>query len=282
MADYFEPTVVQQTILDADMTPLERLLLSHIFACEPDGDGWRFFAEPSPSTMILVTRAELEAALASSPDVESAAHLHVSEQFAAADADAADIDLDLSGTSWEIFFQDIVKRSRTLAYVTVVAALTCSKMRPDGFGGMAVLITRDAIMGKSTNDLLEDFLAEAGLDGGEAPGAEASDVATVPPASRREAVRASAPEPAEPPSLGDGSAAPKCFLVARLLNCSGDMDYLCAWDRDYGTATSLSPARALRFSTEAEANDARDRARKLVPTFVDGRPIEYRVIPMTL
>ena len=27
MADYFEQTVVQQTIPDADMTPLERLLL---------------------------------------------------------------------------------------------------------------------------------------------------------------------------------------------------------------------------------------------------------------
>ena len=33
-------------------------------------------------------------------------------------------------------------------------------MRPDGFGGMAVLITADAIVGKSTNDILEDFLAE--------------------------------------------------------------------------------------------------------------------------
>jgi hypothetical protein len=36
-------------------------------------------------------------------------------------------------------------------------------MRPDGFGGMAVLITADAIVGKSTSDLLEDFLVEAGL-----------------------------------------------------------------------------------------------------------------------
>ena len=113
--------------------------------------------------MIFVTRAELEAALASSPDVESAAHLYVTEQLAAANADASEIDLDLSGTSWEFFFQDIVKRSKTLTYVSVVAAFTCSKMRPDGFGGMAVLITRDAIVGKSTNDLLEDFLAEAGL-----------------------------------------------------------------------------------------------------------------------
>jgi hypothetical protein len=183
MADYFEQTVVQQTIPTADMTPLERLLLSHIFECEPDGDGLYFFAEQSPSTTISVTRAELQAALASSPDVESAAHPYVTVQLATANADATEIDLDLSGTSWEFFLQDIVKRSKTLAYVSVVAAFTCSKMRPDGFGGMAVLITRDAIVGKSTNDLIEDFLAEAGLDGGETPGAEVSDTATVPPAS---------------------------------------------------------------------------------------------------
>jgi hypothetical protein len=164
MADYFEQTVVKQTIPDADMTPLERLLLSRIFEKEPDGDGWYFFAEQSPSTMIFVMRAELEAALGSSPDIESAAHLYVTEQLATADASAAEIDLDLSGTSWEFFFQDIVKRSTTLTFVSIVAAFTCSKMRPDGFGGMAVLITRDAIVGKSTNELIEDFLTEAGLD----------------------------------------------------------------------------------------------------------------------
>jgi hypothetical protein len=33
-------------------------------------------------------------------------------------------------------------------------------MRPDGFGGMAVLITADTIKGKSTNDILEELLAE--------------------------------------------------------------------------------------------------------------------------
>lgn len=175
MADYFEQTVVQQTIPDIDMTPLERLLLSRIFDCEPDGDGCYYFAEQGPSTMICASREEIEHALAASPDTESAAHVYVTEQFAIAEADANEIDLDLSGTSWEFFFQDIVKRSKTLAYISVVAAFTCSKMRPDGFGGMAVLITPDAIMGKSTNDLLEDFLAETGLDDSAAAGTEPSD-----------------------------------------------------------------------------------------------------------
>jgi len=51
-----------------------------------------------------------------------------------------------------------------LKYVTIVAAFTCSKMRSDGFGGAATLITADAILGKSTTDILEDFLTETGLD----------------------------------------------------------------------------------------------------------------------
>jgi hypothetical protein len=34
-------------------------------------------------------------------------------------------------------------------------------MLPDGFGGMAVLITASDVMGKSTNDIVEDFLNEA-------------------------------------------------------------------------------------------------------------------------
>jgi hypothetical protein len=163
MADYFEHTVIQQIIPDRDMTRLERLLLSRIFDGERDGEGWFFHTGEGPVMMISATRAELDQALAASTEIESTAHAYIAERLAAADADAAKIDLDLSGTSWEFFIQDIVKRSGTLRYVSIVTAFTCSRMRPGGFGGMAVLITPEAIVGKSTSDLIEDFLAEAGL-----------------------------------------------------------------------------------------------------------------------
>jgi hypothetical protein len=42
MADYYEQTIVQQIIPDADMTPLERLLLSRVFESERINDGWYF------------------------------------------------------------------------------------------------------------------------------------------------------------------------------------------------------------------------------------------------
>jgi hypothetical protein len=165
MPDYFTPTVIQPAIPVADITPLERLLLSHIFNAEADGEGLYFYADERPADMIWLDRAPIETALAQSKNtVDSTAVSVVTEQLARMPADNVEIELDFSDMSWESIFQDIVRRSATLRYVTAVSAFTCSRMRPDGFGGMAVLITPSAVIGKSTNDVIEDFLAEAHLD----------------------------------------------------------------------------------------------------------------------
>ncbi len=159
MADYFTPTVIQPAIPVADITPLERLLLSHIFNAEPDGEGLYFYADEGPADMIWLDRAPIEAALAQSPAADdSTATSLVTEQLARVPADNVEIELDFSDMSWESIFQDIVRRSPSLRYVTAVSAFTCSRMRPDGFGGMAVLITANAVVGKSTSDIIEDFL----------------------------------------------------------------------------------------------------------------------------
>jgi len=139
MADYFTPTVIQPMIPVADIAPLERLLLSHIFNAEPDGDSLYFYADERPSDMIWLDRAPLEAALAHSPsNTDSAAATFVTEQLARVPRDNVEIELDVSTLSWEGIFQDIVRRSRTLRYVTAVSAFTCSKMRPDGFGRIGI------------------------------------------------------------------------------------------------------------------------------------------------
>ena len=164
MADYFTPTVIQQTLPEADMTPLERLLLSHVFEAERDGDGWYFFAESQPADMIIVERAALEAALAASQlDVDNTANSFVTKLLASLkdeELQEAHLDLDLSETSWEFIVQDIVRRSTTLRYVSAVSSFTCSRMRVDGFGGAVVVISADAILGKSTDDLLEEFIEQ--------------------------------------------------------------------------------------------------------------------------
>jgi hypothetical protein len=160
MANYLSPTVIQQPIPVADMTPLERLVLSLIFDAEPDGEALYFHASLGPSDAIGLSIDDLRTAFEASAGTESTATTYVAERLAATPAGDTEIEIDFSGTSWEFIFQDIVRRSATLRYVTAVTSFTCSKMRPDGFGGMAVLITADAILGKSTNDILEDFLAE--------------------------------------------------------------------------------------------------------------------------
>jgi hypothetical protein len=158
MADYFSPTVVQPTIPIADMTPLERLLLMQIFESELDGDGLYFFAEIMPAEQIELPIESLRTALAASDGVASETATFVLDHIKNIGEDDSDVEFDLSVTSWEFIFQDIVKRSATLDYVTVVSAFTCSKMRPGAFGGMAILITADVITGKSTADILTDFL----------------------------------------------------------------------------------------------------------------------------
>jgi len=160
MADYFSPTVIHPPIPVADMTPLERLVLSHIFDVEQDGETLYFHAALSPTDTVQLSVDDLQAALEASAGIVSTAASYVAERLAAAPADGSEIEIDFSGTSWEFIFQDIVRRSSSLRYVTAVTSFTCSKMRADGFGGMAVLITADAIKGKSTHDILEDFLSE--------------------------------------------------------------------------------------------------------------------------
>jgi hypothetical protein len=161
MADYFTHTVIQPTIPNADMTPLERLLLTEILTAEPDGDGLYFFSKTGPANFVVLPTADLKAAFTASAESNSTLRAHIAEAVASlARGSAVDVELDLSRFPWEFIFQDIVRRSATLNYVTAVSSFTCSKMRPDGFGGMAVLITAGAIKGKSTEDIIEDFIAE--------------------------------------------------------------------------------------------------------------------------
>ncbi|EKS26808.1 MULTISPECIES: hypothetical protein [Nitrobacteraceae] len=157
MASYYVPTVVQTTIPDSDMTQLERLVLSHIFSAEPDSDGLYFFAEESPAECLELDVAELRDAYRASADVDSVLIAIVADRLAEVEAGETHVELDLTVISWATIFQDIVRRSPTLDEVAVSSAFTCSKMRPDGFGGMAVLITADAIRSGATDEMLAGF-----------------------------------------------------------------------------------------------------------------------------
>lgn len=163
MADYYSQTVVQPDIPHDAMTPLERLILDQVFESEAYDGGVYFFSSDGPNTCPSFTRAALAHALAQSRDRESVLTNVTDDALKAAVPDQDDITLEVKAETWESMLQDIVRRAPELDYIIVQTAWTCSKMRPDGFGGAAVLITADAIKGKSTHDIIEDFMAEAKL-----------------------------------------------------------------------------------------------------------------------
>jgi hypothetical protein len=77
---------------------------------------------------------------------------------------AGELTLDLSVTSHEGVLQDIVRRAPHLNGIAVITSFMCSKMLPDGFGGMAVLVTADAIQFRTTDEILQEFRIAAGLE----------------------------------------------------------------------------------------------------------------------
>lgn len=167
MADYYSQAVIQQPIPISDMTPLERLVLQEMLQSDVIDDALYFYHEDGPRDLIWLARADLEAALRAAPQTRSAKTDILVDLIAdtllkaspdMADIEMADIEIDLSAISWERILQPIIKRSATLSYLTIVTSWTCSKMRADGFGGMAVMVTANSIKFMSTAQILEKWI----------------------------------------------------------------------------------------------------------------------------
>jgi hypothetical protein len=161
MANYHTLTVVQQTIPTGDMTTLERLLLSEIFHAQLDDDGHYFSSDEGASSIIFLEAAELRAAVDDPAAKGTSALSRILDHYGDAILGEGDVEIDTSEGWWEAIFQDILKRSATLTHVSVVSSFTCDKMRPDGFGGMALSITATNIRYDCTTDMLKRFYEEA-------------------------------------------------------------------------------------------------------------------------
>lgn len=165
MADYHSPTVVTPPLPEADISSLERLILSLAFDEDGGGDGLIYFHSwCGPSSIVSIEAQDLQAALEASTTVDGSANRYAAallEQHGrAVDAsphDYLDVDLTVADGGWDRMFQDIVRRSSTIEEIVVTQAFTCTKMRPDGFGGSVIRITTDAIQYCSTTDMLEEM-----------------------------------------------------------------------------------------------------------------------------
>lgn len=161
MASYFMPTVVNPLVPIVDLPPLEALVLGQMFACERNGDAHYYFAEESVDEMPILDVAEVRAALEASGSVSSELSALVEEELGGLDPSDRYLELDLTMMSWPTIFQDIVKRSPGLTDIVITSSFTCSKMQPDGFGGIVTVITADTILSASTDEMAAKLLDQA-------------------------------------------------------------------------------------------------------------------------
>jgi hypothetical protein len=161
MANYHSPTVVQQVIAKSDMTALEILILSQVFDADIEGDAVYLCTSESPCDTIWVAADTLRAALDDPRAKGSTALAELLDRHGDTLLGDEEVEIDTSCGWWESVLQDIVRRSDTLDHISVMTSFTCDKMRPDGFGGIATLITADKIRGKSTEEILAECIAEA-------------------------------------------------------------------------------------------------------------------------
>ena len=161
MADYHSPTVIQPDVPLADISPLERLLLTSMLEFEIEGAGIYLYAELSISASPEVRIGDLRAAYQESLGFESqvlpAVKVWIDNVSGAEDDEYADFDFDAHTdySAYQLMLQDIVRRSSEVVYFTIEGAHTCTKMRPDGFGGWACLVHADGIEFQSTSGFLE-------------------------------------------------------------------------------------------------------------------------------
>ncbi len=166
MPDYHTPTVIQQILPHQAISPLERLILGRMFDAERHESGLYLSSSEGPATDVMIVRALLVAALETSQDFDSSLSPYVAERLKAGEGapDSRVETIDMSGFDWAFILQDILKRAPSLNYITVIQAFTVSKMCPEGWGGAATLVTRDAILSQSTTDVLEQMLENARCD----------------------------------------------------------------------------------------------------------------------
>ena len=156
----------------ADITPLEKLVLTHVLECSETDAGLVLFTDTGPNNPISVKRKLLlEAFRASVPLAESALNTFIASRVLAlmpAPPDAIDMDatveIDLGAFPWPFIVQDIVSRSPTLSEVTVIQWMNHPSLRLETYGASVSLITAKAIHHATSEDILARFrLRDRGL-----------------------------------------------------------------------------------------------------------------------
>lgn len=165
MADYYMPTVVDPLIPLAAMLQIERLFLAQVFNEEVVDEAAHYFSEDGACEQVFLDAEAVRSAVDAGSAEGSSLMRKLFDEYGAAILAGDAIELDDGGDLSAEVLQDIVRRSPDLDHLTVTMAFTCSKMRSDGFGGLAMLITAETIRSESTHTVFERFYTEAAANG---------------------------------------------------------------------------------------------------------------------
>ncbi len=165
MADYYTPTVVEPMIPLTAILPIERLFLAKVFSEEIEGETAYYCSDDGAPDLITLDAEAVRTALGATSAETSSLTKKLIDEHGGAILGDEEIELDMCGDLWADVLQDVVRRSPDLDHLTVTMSFTCSKMRLDGFGGLAMLITANNIRSESTQTLFDRFYKEAAANG---------------------------------------------------------------------------------------------------------------------
>lgn len=157
MAEYYSQSTVSPLLPLVDMSAAERLVLGAVFDAEEDEGELYLFAENGRNLTIAIDRNDARTALKATCPASAATRLLSKAVAETADGeDVVSIDVE---DGWIDILQDIIRRSVTLTFLALETAHTCSKMRADGFGGGAIVVTADTVDMMSTSQFIDETLA---------------------------------------------------------------------------------------------------------------------------
>jgi hypothetical protein len=147
----------------ADISPLEKLILSRVLDCAEIDAGMELYTDTGPMNPIVVSQRELMEAIDTSDQANESLlkRFMIERVLSILPAENADpesvVFIDLSEFPWQFVVQDVITRSLTLPELVVIQWISAPSQRPDTFGASASLITENGIFHATSEDLLADF-----------------------------------------------------------------------------------------------------------------------------
>lgn len=159
MANYFTPTVIRPSLPESEVSPLTLFILTAIFEYEKHDGKIRFFSRTGHERTVSLDSDELQRVTKVSEQSENG--IERGYTLPVSDIHERDGDSDLVEIEFDMDFiylvlRDVVLRSPSIDRIEMISSFTCDRMREDGFGGSAAVITADEIKYFSTHDFLKD------------------------------------------------------------------------------------------------------------------------------